>query len=28
VEAVVARFKGSMHKREMPPIGPKPIEKQ
>jgi NAD+ synthase len=25
VEAVTARFRGSVHKREMPPIGPKPI---
>jgi len=26
VEAVVARFKGSMHKREMPPVGPRPMK--
>jgi NAD+ synthase len=26
VEAVVARFKGSMHKREMPPVGPRPVK--
>jgi len=26
VEAVVARFKGSIHKREMPPVGPRPVK--